>query len=193
MIPIVPPEEAEKRGAAAGVPSPLMTVNAFRVLINNPNVAGAAGRLLAALLFGGSLDYRLRELIILRNGWLSASEYEFCQHVSVARRLNIKDEVILGVRDPDKCTSYNYLDRAVIRMTDQLMTGTDVDPETWATLEKSFSAPQLIELVMVAGYWPLFAVFLKAAKVQLDDGVASWPEGIKPPAAARGQRFRKES
>ncbi|MGH7815225.1 MAG: carboxymuconolactone decarboxylase family protein [Candidatus Binataceae bacterium] len=185
-IPLIPPEEANKRGAAAGVPSPLMTVNAFRALINNPNVAGPAGRLLAALLFGGSLDARLRELIILRNGWLSASEYEFCSHVSVARRLNISDQDILGVRDPAKCASYNDLDRAVLRMTDQLMTGTDVDPETWAMLEKSFNAPQLIELVMVAGYWRLFAAFLKAAKVPLDEGAASWPDGIKPPAPARG-------
>ncbi|HUO05043.1 MAG TPA: carboxymuconolactone decarboxylase family protein [Candidatus Binataceae bacterium] len=183
MIPLLSPEEAQKRGAESGVPSPLTTVNAFRVLLNNPAVAGPAGRMLAALLFGGSLDARLRELIILRNGWLSGSEYEFCQHVAVARRLKIPEQDILGVRDPANCKSFNELDRAVIKMTDDLMKGTDIGAEVWSILTRTFQAPQLIELVMVAGYWRLFAAFLKAAQVPLDEGVASWPEGVKPPAA----------
>ena len=183
MIPLLTIEDARKRGTEAGVPSPLIPVNAFRAMLNNPTVAGPAGRLLAALLFGGSLDARLRELVILRTGWLSASEYEYCQHVSVARRLKVPEPDILGVRDPDRCASFNELDRAVIRMTDEVTAGAGIDPQTWAVLERSFPPPQLIELLTVAGFWRMMAVFLKAAEVPLDEGIPGWPEGVKPPAA----------
>jgi alkylhydroperoxidase family enzyme len=185
MIPLLSPEEARTRGAEANCPSPLAAVNAFRALLNNPAAAGPTGRLLAALLFGGSLDARLRELIILRTGWVSASEYEYCQHVGVARRLGVPEQDILGVRDPGKCPSFNEIDRAVIQMTDDLTTGTDVDPEAWALLSRSFKAPQLIEMLLVAGFWRMIAVFLKAAEVPLDEGIPSWPEGVKPPSADR--------
>jgi len=182
MIPLLAPDESKRRAAEVGIRQDLAGVNAFRSLLNNPNAAGAIGKLLTTLLFEGSLDPRVRELVILRTGWLSGSEYEFCQHVAVARRLKISDEDILGVRDPKSCKSYNETDRAVLRLTEELMRGTEISRATWDTLSKAFDTPQLIELLAVTANWRFFALYLKAAEVPLDSGVPSWPEG-KPPRA----------
>jgi len=180
MIPLLAVEEAKRRGAEAGVRPELAGVNAFRAMLNNPRVAGAVGNLLTTLLFEGSLDPRVRELVILRTGWRTGSEYEFCQHVAIARRLRIPDEDILGVRDPESCSSYNDVDRAVLRLTDELLEGTEISPATWNTLASAFEARHLIELLAVAANWRFFAVFLKAAQVPLDSGVPGWPEGKAP-------------
>ncbi len=180
MIPLLAVEEAKRRGAEAGIRPDLAGVNAFRCLLNNPKLGGAVGELLTTLLFEGSLDTRVRELVILRTGWRTGSEYEFCQHVAIARRLKMSDEDILGVRAPESCRSYNDIDRAVIRLTDELLEGTEISPSTWNTLARAFEAPQLLELLAVTANWRFFAVFLKAAEVPLDSGVASWPEGKAP-------------
>jgi alkylhydroperoxidase family enzyme len=182
MIPLLAPEESKRRAAEVGIREDLASVNAFRSLLNNSKAAGAIGKLLTTLLFEGSLDQRVRELAILRTGWLSGSEYEFCQHVAAARRLNLSDEDILGVRDPDSCKSYNEIDSAVLRLTDELMCGTEISSATWDTLSKAFDTPRLIELLAVTANWRFFALYLKAAEVPLDNGVPSWPEG-KPPSA----------
>lgn len=179
-IPLLAVDEARRRGREAGLREELAAVNAFRTLLNNPAAGGAAGRLLTTLLFEGSLDARTRELVILRTGWRSGSEYEFCQHVGVSRRLKIPEQDILGVRDPDSCPSYSEVDRAVIRMADELVEGTEVSPATWAVLARAYAAPQLIELLLVAGTWRMFATLFNSARVPLDPGVPSWPEGRKP-------------
>ena len=107
MIPLLPVEEAGKRAAEAGISPQLGVLNVFRAMLQSPGAAAAVSNLLTQLLFRNTLDSRLRELVILRTGWRCASEYEFCQHVQVARRLKMSEQEILGVRDPSSCTAYN--------------------------------------------------------------------------------------
>ena len=127
-----------------------------------------------------TLNSRTRELVILRTGWCTKSEYEFCQHVRVARELKISEEEILGVRDPDKCRAYSEVDRAVIRMADELLDNSEVFPQTWAVLEKAFSSAEQVELLLAAGFWRMMAGYLKTAKMPLDENVPGWPEGRAP-------------
>jgi alkylhydroperoxidase family enzyme len=180
MIPLLSVDEANKRGTEAGVPEQLRTLNVFRAMLHNPTAAGAAANLLTTLLFRNKLDARLRELVILRTGWRCASEYEFCQHVQVAKRLKMTEEEILGVRDPDSCKAYSELDRGVIAMTDELFEGSSVSERTWSVLARSLSAEHLVELLLAVGNWRMLAIFLNSAKVPLDPRVPSWPEGRKP-------------
>jgi hypothetical protein len=55
-----------------------------------------------------------------------------------------------------------------------------VSDETWGVLHRAFDDAQLVELLLAAGNWTLFAGFLKSAGVPLDDDVASWPDGRAP-------------
>ena len=54
-----------------------------------PEVLKGVGVLSAALLRDGALDAALRELIIVRVGYLAASAYEVVQHRSLAERLGV--------------------------------------------------------------------------------------------------------
>lgn len=180
MIPPLPVDEAVKRGKEFGLDERFASLNAFRVMLNNPRAAGAVANLLRTLMFNNTVSSRARELVILRTGWRTRSEYEFCQHVRVSRDLKMSEEEILGVRDPDGCAVYNNTDRAVIRMADELLDQSEVSQQTWATLEKSFSQAELVELLLIAGFWRMIAGYLKTAKVPLDADVPSWPEGKAP-------------
>lgn len=180
MLPLLPPEESRRLGKEAGIKEEFTTVNAFRAMINNPSAAASVHRLLSTLLFHNKLSARARELVILRTGWRTRSEYEFCQHVRVARNLKLGEEEILGVRDPERCKAYSEVDRAVIRMADELHERAEVSPATWAVLEKAFKREELVELLLAAGFWRMIAGFLKTAKVPLDEDVPSWPEGKAP-------------
>ena len=51
------------------------------------------------MLWHGALDSRLRELVIMRIGWLTACDYEWTQHWRVASGLGVPAEDLLGVRD----------------------------------------------------------------------------------------------
>jgi len=180
MLPLLSIEDARRRGAEAGISERFTTVNAFRVMINNPSVAAGLERLLTTLMFHNKLNSRTRELMILRTGWRTCSEYEFCQHVRVARELGIAEEEILGVRDPERCKAYSDVDRAAIKAADEIHERAEVSPATWAVLQKAFGPEELVELLLVPGFWRMVAGYLKTAKVPLDEDVPSWPEGKTP-------------
>ncbi len=180
MIPVLPADEALKRAKEVNIDESWARLNAFRTMLNSPRVAGGFAEMLRTLMFRNVVNSRARELVILRIGWRTKSEYEFCQHVRVARDLKMSEAEILGVRDPDACAAYSAVDRAVIKMADELHETSTVSAATWATLAQAFSNEELIELVLAAGLWRMVAGFFNAAKVPLDEWVPSWPEGKAP-------------
>jgi alkylhydroperoxidase family enzyme len=180
MIPVLPADEALKRAKEVNIDESWASLNAFRTMLNSPRVAGGFAELLRTLMFRNVVSSRARELVILRIGWRTKSEYEFCQHVRVSRDLKISEAEILGLRDPDGCAAYRAIDRAVIKLADELHEAATVSAPTWATLAQAFSNEELIELVLAAGMWRMAAGFFNAAKVPLDSWVPGWPEGKAP-------------
>lgn len=180
MIPVLSAEEALARARANHLDESFAALNAFRTMLNNPTATGAFAAMLTTLMFRNTVSARARELIILRTGWRTRSEYEFCQHARVSRELKMTEEEILGVRDPAACKAYNEIDRALLRMADEIHEAAEVSPATWSILRGAFSASDLVELLLIAGFWRMAAGYLKTARVPLDAGVPSWPEGKAP-------------
>lgn len=78
-------DEANSAARAAGISEQMATLSVFRVLLRHPVLAEELASTLTTLLFrGNELDARLRELIIMRIGWRTASVYEWTQHWRVA-------------------------------------------------------------------------------------------------------------
>jgi alkylhydroperoxidase family enzyme len=173
-------DESAQLGQQLGVVDWLATSNVWRGLFHNPRAASAVYGVVDALIFHNTVAARARELVILRTGWRARSEYVFCNHVRISRELGMSDAEILGVRDPEQCRVYSETDYHVIGLADELHDAVEVSPSTWAALEKVFTPAELVELVLAAGFWRTIAGFVNTAKMALDDGVPSWPEGRLP-------------
>jgi 4-carboxymuconolactone decarboxylase len=180
MIPLLSFDEAGKRSKEVGIEGLMTRINVSRLLMHNPTLTRALSNLLGTLMTQQKIPARIRELMILRTAWLTGGEYVFCRHVLVARELKIPEQEILGVRDPDKCPSYSAVDRAAIALAGELSHGDQVSPNTWAVLEKTFAPEELLELLVTAGNWRMFAIMFKAAKLPLDPELPGWPEGRRP-------------
>ena len=180
MLPLLPVDEAARLGEKFGIADWLATANVCRGLLNSPTTATAVSGVIDALIFHNTVAFRTRELVILRIGWRTGSEYVFCQHVRYSRELGIPDEEILGVRDPQHCRAYSETDRHVIALADELHDSVQVTPSTWSALEKVFTPGELVELVIIAGFWRAIAGFNNTAKIQLEPDVPGWPEGRQP-------------
>ncbi len=89
------------------------------------------------------------------------------------------------MRDPAACDAYGQTDRALLHLADEMHADAQVTPATWATLEKAFGHDELVELLLAAGFWRMVAGFVKSAKLSLDAGVPSWPEGREPQRSTR--------
>ena len=151
----------------------------FTTLAHNPKVLRRSNQLGGTLLLSGSLPARDREIVILRVGWNCRSVYEFGQHTVIGARSGLDQNEIRAVAGGDT-GSWSRHDRALVDLADDLCEQDCVSDATWAVLSESFGSQEMVELVVLAGYYRLISGFLNSAGVQLDPGVPGWPEGVVP-------------
>lgn len=183
-VPRLPIEEAKAAADQAGVPDYMAELSIFQVLLNHPALARAINDLLATMLWHGKLDRRLRELVIMRIGWLTACDYEWTQHWRVACGLGVPADDLLGVRDWSTHHGFGAAERAVLAATDDVVLDGAVSAQTWAACERELDADSavLIELVTAIGAWRMIASILHSLEVPLEEGVDSWPPDGQPPS-----------
>ncbi|MDP7720861.1 carboxymuconolactone decarboxylase family protein [Mycobacterium sp. TY814] len=184
-IPLLPVEEAKAAADQAGVPDYMAELSIFQTLLNHPVLAGPFNDLLASMLWHGVLDRRLRELVIMRIGWLTECTYEWTQHWRVATRLGVSAEDLLGVRDWQGYGGFGPTERAVLAATDDVVHDGAVSAANWAACEHELGGGKavLIELVTVIGAWRMVASILQSLEVPLEDGVAAWPPDGRAPSS----------
>ena len=180
-IPLLDVTEARRRASEVGIPETMADLGVFRTLLHQPGAAAAVNGMLHALLWKGTLDARLRELLIMRIGWSCGAVYEWTQHWAVARAVGVPEADVLGVRDWPDHGGFDDLDRAVLAATDESLADGCISDATWAACATHLDAAQLVELVVAIGNWILFARLLPSLDVPLEDGVAPWPPDGRDP------------
>jgi alkylhydroperoxidase family enzyme len=182
-IPRLPVEEAKRVAEEIGLPAQMAELSVFRTLLRHPALARSLQGLLTTLLFRGKLDARLRELVILRIGWVTGSEYEWTQHWRVSKQLGLPDDALLAVRDWRASSELTAADRAVLAATDETLGTGTISPATWAACRREIPGDEaLLELVCAIGNWRLFSSLLRSLEIPLEDGVAAWPPDGRRPA-----------
>ncbi len=169
--------EATERGSSAGIPEALARLNIFRTLLRQPDLAGRLCALLLGLLRGEHLDPRLRELVIMRIGWVTGSEYEWSQHWSIAQNFGVDAGDLLGVRHWESYEGFGPAERAALAATDEVLRDGALSEATWLDCARTVSGePEvLLELLGTIGTWQMVSVLLRSLGVQLEESLDSWP------------------
>jgi alkylhydroperoxidase family enzyme len=184
-VPGLPLGEAKAAADEAAVPNYMAELSIFQVLLNHPQLARGVNDLLATMLWHGALDSRLRELVIMRIGWLTGCDYEWTQHWRVASGLGVTTEDLLGVRSWQEYDGFGPTERAVLAATDDVVRDGAVSAASWAGCERELHGDKtvLIELVTAIGAWRMIASILQSLQVPLEDGVPSWPPDGRSPGS----------
>lgn len=150
-------------------------LNIFRMLANHPKL------LKRWLVFGNhvlaksTLPARERELVILRVGWLCRAEYEWSQHVSIARGSGVSDAEIERVAQGPDAPGWSESERALLCAADELHADAFVSDATWRELARHFDTKQLMDLVFTVGQYQLVSMALNTLGVQLEPGAPRFP------------------
>jgi alkylhydroperoxidase family enzyme len=144
-------------------------INIFATLVRHPGLFRRwlpfGGKLLA-----GKLPARDRELLILRTGWLCRSEYEWGQHVVIARGVGVTDEEIARVKEGAQGWSDPF-DATLVRAANEMHDAGCITDATWNELAARYDEPQLVEVPMLVGHYHMVAFTLNSLGVQREPGV----------------------
>ena len=175
---IEPLQDSEWDDAATALLAPIAkrgrVLNIFRTLAQHSDLARRWMVFANHILGKSTLSGRDRELLILRIGYLCQAEYEWGQHVDIARRLHMSDAEILLAKTGPKTEEISELDRLLLTATDELHADAHVSDDTWNGLSKYYSTQQLMDLVFTVGQYNLVSMALNSFGVQLDEGVGGW-------------------
>jgi 4-carboxymuconolactone decarboxylase len=158
-----------------GIPG-LPALNIFRTIARNEPLARGFLSLGGHLLRGEGLPAREREIVILRTGWRAQSEYEFGQHTTIGLAAGLTDDEVRWLADAGE-PRWSAADASLVRMVDELCADDVVSDATWAELAARWQQEQLLELLVLAGYYRLVSGLLTSAGVALEPGTPGWPDG----------------
>ena len=156
-------------------------LNIFTTLVRHPKLFRRWSPFGGTLLLAGTLPHRDRELLILRTAWNNGCEYEWGQHVRIARDAGLSDEIDRVVDGPS-APGWDPFDAALLEAADELDRDSVISDDTWARLRERYDERQLIEVPMLIGHYTMLAFTLNSLGVQRDEGVEGLPTSRNTPA-----------
>lgn len=148
---------------------PAGEMHIFRTIAVHPKLFRSWLPLGGRLLQGSTLTARRREIVILATAARCGSDYEWGQHVGIAREAGLTDEEIRGCARPDALDGWSAEEAAVLRATASLVDDHRIADPDWATLAAAgWSDQQLIELTFLVGHYAMLAGMLRSVGVQTE-------------------------
>src|SRR5262245_7645606 len=183
LAPLAPPYEPEiAETLAAMMPPGAPPLRLFRTIAHNPRVLAKirAGNLLDR----GSLDRRHLEIVILRTTARCGCEYEWGVHVAFfAAKVGLGDaEVAATVRGGPEHAVWSERERTLIRLVDELHDPSRVSDALWAELRQYWSDGQLVELVVLAGFYHTISFVVNGLGVEHEQYAARFPCAHRDPS-----------
>lgn len=141
--------------------------NLYRALGNHPAIVAAWTEFANTLRHGSRTPRALRELVILRGAQVSASEYEWAQHLRMARKAGVREAQIAALADWRASPEFDARERAALRVAESVTSGR-VSDEVYREAMRHFDHHDYVELAVTAGFYAMVARVLDALGVELE-------------------------
>jgi alkylhydroperoxidase family enzyme len=149
-------------GTSTGTPGNWWTVWA--------NVPGILRAFSAYPMAQAPLDDEIREIAIMRTGFVRGSQFVFSQHCKAARRVGVSDEKIAAVPYWTIAEVFTPEERAVLAYVDgMILEGGRVHDQVFAMLRRSLPDDQILMLTYFVNMYALHATAAKALRLEFDD------------------------
>jgi alkylhydroperoxidase family enzyme len=175
IAPLEPPYSDEVGAQLASMmPAGLPPIGLFRLFARNlPMTEAMSGWGRYELGRGLSLTMREREIVIDRTCARCGCEYEWGVHIMMfADRVRLTPEEVTSLTHGtpyDACWT-SERERLLIRAVDALHNAADIDDVLWSGLEKVFEERQLLDLLLLCGWYHAISFTATAARVPLEPG-----------------------
>jgi alkylhydroperoxidase family enzyme len=180
IAPLEPPYEPEmeqmlRKWMPPG--SPLEPLKLFRTLGVHEELFSRMRPLGAGILGHGRVGPRDRELIIDRTCARAGAEYEWGVHATAygeAVGLTAGQLAATATGSPED-SAFEDEDALLITLADELYDTGTVTDLTWAALAERYSADQLLELVIIAGWYRLLSSVINTVRIEPETWAARFP------------------
>lgn len=135
----------------------------------------------SALINGSTLPPRIRELAILRVGYISKARYETFQHEALARHVGMSEAELKAIEAGDpKAAALDAAQSAVLEFVDDMVANVRASDRTLDAVRRHLSDAEVVDLIMVTGFYMLICRLLETTGVELDSDPIDWNSIAEP-------------
>lgn len=168
-------EAMEQLRVLYGYPEGMPLAPFFATLAHSPEFFAGYIDLGVTASIRSALPARVRELAILRTGWLHGAPYLWGEHVHSSRDRVLSRAEIERITQGSQAEGWDELDGAVLRAAEDLHADSMICDETWDLLARHLDAKQLLELPIVIGHYVMTAYVQNSLRTRLTDNN---PDGL---------------
>ena len=143
--------------------------NVFGTLIHHPDLLRRWLVFANHVLGKSTIEVRQREVLILRTAKLVDSEYEWGQHVVIAKEAGLNDDEIQAIGTSGD--GLGQVEQLLCDVADELTRDKVLSADVWAKLNEHFDTRQVMDIVFTVGQYTMLAMALNTFGVQLDEGL----------------------
>jgi alkylhydroperoxidase family enzyme len=138
------------------------------LLARHPRIGGPWLSFSGALIDGGTLADRDRELLILRVGHLTDCRYLSTQHQSMGAAAGLGPEDLRALSESAATHHWNERDRHLISAAGELLDEHALSEPTWLGLCESFDEQQVLEILFLIGSYACLGMVLNSVGLELE-------------------------
>jgi len=142
----------------------------FITLLRSPAVAGAVQQLGEYLRYRSPLDRRLAEMATLMAARHWSQQYEWNAHHVHAMKAGLSPDVAAAIAEGRRPETMATDETVLYDMLTEAMQNRSVSDVTYAKALAQFGEQQLLELLVIAGYYAMLAMVLNVARTPLPEG-----------------------
>jgi alkylhydroperoxidase family enzyme len=151
-------------------------LNMPRTLAHHPRLLRRFSAFAGLFLMKSELPLRDRELLTLRSTFRTGAEYYFGHHVLVAERSGISDDVLRRITAPAEV--WSGPDELLVRVADEMVDHAILTDRTYDDLARRYNTAQLMEAILIPGFYRMVAGFVNTLGVEREPGVPGWPADV---------------
>jgi AhpD family alkylhydroperoxidase len=148
-----------------------MLLNIFKAWGIVPNLCIPITDFIMEILQDGYVDWKTKELVILKSTLENECEYCVTQHEVVSRRLGIADEKVADLKGLKYRTSPHFTEgeKAILDLTLQIRDDANrVSAELWSRIMEHWTEQQAVEIVYTITAYIMVSKFGDALHVELE-------------------------
>ena len=150
------------------------SANIFNMMAHAETCLKPVMKLGGTLLGKLQLDAKLRELCLLHAVKLEGGEYEWVQHVPIARDLGCTDAQIAALdKGDDGAACFDAREKAALRFTREVVVNVRASEAALAEARKHLSKREVVELILMAGFYVMLARLTESLGVETEAPMGS--------------------
>ena len=141
--------------------------NLYKALGNHPKLIAAWTEFSKTLRYDTRTPRALRELVILRGAQVMRSEYEWAQHLAMARKAGVSEARIKNLASWRTSSEFSEQEKAALALAEAVTEGR-VSDEVYARAKKHFDDHDYVELALLAAFYAMVGRMIDAMGVELE-------------------------